>query len=290
MYQLINGKEVAENIKLQVKNEIEKLDINITLAVVVVGDNPASKVYVNNKKKACEYVGIKSIEFPLPEDTTEEDLLVIIDSLNRSNLVHGILVQLPLPKHIDESKVLERISPQKDVDGFTAINTGKLWQGECSLAPCTAMGIIELLDYYNIEIAGKNCVIIGRSNIVGKPMAALLLERDATVTICHSKTKDLYKITSQADILISAVGKPKFITWGMVKKDAIVIDVGINRDENGKLCGDINVDSVKDKIGMITPVPGGVGPMTISMLMKNTLTAAKDIDNTKLMMYNNHEL
>ena len=275
MYQLINGKEVAENIKLQVKNEIEKLDIDITLAVVVVGNNPASRVYVNNKKKACEYVGIKSIEYPMPEDTTEEDLLVIIDSLNRSNLVHGILVQLPLPKHIDESKVLERISPQKDVDGFTAINTGKLWQGKHVLAPCTAMGIIELLDYYNIEIAGKNCVIVGRSNIVGKPMAALLLERDATVTVCHSKTKNIDKITSKADILISAVGKPKFITWGMVKKDAIIIDVGINRDENGKLCGDVDVESVKDKISYLTPVPGGVGAMTVSMLMKNTLTAAK---------------
>lgn len=276
MYELIDGKKVAEHIKLQVKNEIESLEKDVTLVVIVVGDNPASKVYVNNKKRACEYVGIQSVEYALPEETTEEELLLTIDLLNKHPRINGILVQLPLPKHIDESKVLERIVPEKDVDGFTAINTGKLWQGEYTLAPCTAMGIIELLDYYNIEIAGKHCVIVGRSNIVGKPLAALLLERDATVTVCHSKTKNLSEITSKADILISAVGKPKFITWGFVKKDAIVIDVGINRDENGKLCGDVDVENVANKVSLLTPVPGGVGPMTVAMLMKNTLMAAKD--------------
>ena len=276
MYELIDGKKVAEHIKLQVKNEIESLEKDVTLAVIVVGDNPASKVYVNNKKKACEYIGIRSVEYTLPEETTEDELLSLIDVLNDLKCINGILVQLPLPKHIDESKVLERIVPEKDVDGFTAINTGKLWQGEYTLAPCTAMGIIELLDYYNIEIAGKYCVIVGRSNIVGKPLAALLLERDATVTVCHSKTKSLYEITNKADILISAVGKPKFITWGFVKKDAIVIDVGINRDENGKLCGDVDAENVANKVSLLTLVPGGVGPMTVAMLMKNTLTVAKE--------------
>lgn len=275
MYQLINGKEVAEHIKLQVKNEIKTLDLKPALAVIVVGDNPASKVYVNNKKKACKAVGIESIEYTLPENTTEEELLNVIDYCNISRCIHGILVQLPLPKHINESKILERICPEKDVDGFTAINTGKLWQGKYDLAPCTAMGIIELLDYYGYDIAGQHCVVVGRSNIVGKPVAALLLKRNATVTICHSKTQNLSEITKQADILISAVGKPNFITWGMVKQGAIVIDVGINRDENGKLCGDVDFEDVKDKVLAITPVPGGVGPMTVAMLMKNTLVAAK---------------
>lgn len=275
MYELINGKIVSDYIKQQVKNEIESLGLDITLAVVIVGENPASRVYVNNKKKACEYVGIKSLEYAFSEDATEIELLNFIDYLNSHDCIDGILVQLPLPKHINESKVLERINPKKDVDGFTAINTGKLWQGEYTVAPCTAIGIIELLNYYNIDVAGKNCIIVGRSNIVGKPLAALLLERNATVTICHSKTKNLSDITNKADILISAVGKPKFITWGLVKKDAIVIDVGINRDENGKLCGDVDADSVKDKASLLTPVPGGVGLMTVAMLMKNTLIAAK---------------
>lgn len=283
MYQLINGKEVAEHIKLQVKNEIETLGLTPTLAVVVVGDNPASRIYVNNKKKACEYVGIKSLEQVFPEDISEENLLNFIDELNENNNVHGILVQLPLPKHINENKVIERISPAKDVDGFSAVNVGQLWLGKYDMAPCTAMGVIELLDYYNIDITGKHCVVVGRSNIVGKPMAALLLERNATVTVCHSKTKDLYKHTKDADILISAVGKPKFITWGLVKNGAVVIDVGINRDENGKLCGDVDFDDVKDRAEFLTPVPGGVGPMTVAMLMKNTLIAAKKLDNTKLM-------
>lgn len=275
MYELINGKEIAEHIKQQVKADIASFGRDIKLAVIVVGGNPASRVYVNNKKKACEYVGIESIEWREHEDISEEALLDTIDIFNKRYDIDGILVQLPLPQHIDENKVLQRIAPEKDVDGFTAINIGKLWQGKYNLAPCTAMGIIELLDYYNINVAGKHCVIIGRSNIVGKPTAALLLERNATVTICHSKTENLCAITSQADILISAVGKPKFVTSEMIKDDAIIIDVGINRDENGKLCGDVDAEGVKNKAALLTPVPGGVGPMTVAMLMKNTLEAAK---------------
>ena len=282
MRKLMNGKEVAERIKSQVKDEITELGLKPTLAVIVVGDNPASKVYVNNKKKACEQVGIESLECIFQEDVTEAELIQIIDELNDSACISGILVQLPLPEHINPEVVIERIAPEKDVDGFTAVNTGKLWLGKYDLAPCTALGIIELLDYYNIDIAGKHCVIVGRSNIVGKPVAALMLERNATVTVCHSKTQNLSDITRQADILISAVGKPKFITWGMVKEGAVVIDVGINRDENGKLCGDVAFDAtsdggegVADRASYITPVPGGVGPMTVAMLMKNTLIAAK---------------
>ena len=283
MYQLINGKEVAEKIKLQVKEEIKSLGKDVTLAVVIVGDNPASKVYVNNKKKACKLVGIQSFEYGLPENTSEDELLSLIDRLNNYNYVDGILVQLPLPRHINTDMVIERINPEKDVDGFTAINTGKLWLGQHDIAPCTAIGVIELLDYYNIDIAGKHCVIVGRSNIVGKPVAALMLERNATVTVCHSKTQNLYDITRTADILITAVGKPKFITRDMVKDGAVVIDVGINRDENGKLYGDVDFENVKDKTTAITPVPGGCGPMTVAMLMKNTLEAAKSqmIDSTK---------
>ena len=283
MYQLINGKEVAEKIKLQVKEEIKSLGKDVTLAVVIVGDNPASKVYVNNKKKACKLVGIQSLEYGLPENTSEDELLSLIDRLNNYNYVDGILVQLPLPRHINTNMVIERINPEKDVDGFTAINTGKLWLGQYDIAPCTAIGVIELLDYYNIDIAGKHCVIVGRSNIVGKPVAALMLERNATVTVCHSKTQNLYDITRTADILIAAVGKPKFITRDMVKDGAVVIDVGINRDENGKLYGDVDFENVKDKTTAITPVPGGCGPMTVAMLVKNTLEAAKSqmIDSTK---------
>ena len=283
MYQLINGKEVAEKIKLQVKEEIKSLGKDVTLAVVIVGDNPASKVYVNNKKKACKLVGIQSLEYGLPESTSEDELLSLIDRLNNYNYVDGILVQLPLPRHINTDMVIERINPEKDVDGFTAINTGKLWLGQYDIAPCTAIGVIELLDYYNIDIAGKHCVIVGRSNIVGKPVAALMLERNATVTVCHSKTQNLYDITRTADILITAVGKPKFITRDMVKDGAVVIDVGINRDENGKLYGDVDFENVKDKTTAITPVPGGCGPMTVAMLVKNTLEAAKSqmIDSTK---------
>ena len=283
MYQLINGKEVAEKIKLQVKEEIKSLGKDVTLAVVIVGDNPASKVYVNNKKKACRLVGIQSLEYGLPENTSEDELLSLIDRLNNYNYVDGILVQLPLPRHINTDMVIERINPEKDVDGFTAINTGKLWLGQYDIAPCTAIGVIELLDYYNIDIAGKHCVIVGRSNIVDKPVAASMLERNATVTVCHSKTQNLYDLTRTADILITAVGKPKFITRDMVKDGAVVIDVGINRDENGKLYGDVDFENVKDKTTAITPVPGGCGPMTVAMLVKNTLEAAKSqmIDSTK---------
>ena len=276
MYKLIDGKQVAEHIKNQVKNEIESLGRDVTLAVIVVGDDPASRVYVNNKKKACEYVGIKSIEVAMPENVSEDILFDTIDALNYNQDVNGILVQLPLPKHINEKAVLERIWADKDVDGFSAYNTGKLWQGEYDIAPCTAMGIIELLDYYGIDVSGKNCAVVGRSNIVGKPVASLLLERNATVTICHSKTKNLSEIARKADILISAVGKPKFITCGFVKKAAVVIDVGINRDENGKLCGDVDAENIANKASMLTPVPGGVGPMTVAMLMQNTLIAAKN--------------
>ena len=284
MYKLMNGKEVAEKIKAQVKAELEERGLFPTLAVIVVGNDPASKIYVNNKKKACEHVGIESLECYFKEDATEAELINFIHELNEHPCISGILVQLPLPNHLDAKKILEHIDPVKDVDCFTSINTGKLWLGEYDFAPCTAMGIIELLDYYNIDIAGKHCVIVGRSNIVGKPMAALMLERNATVTVCHSKTKNLSDITRQADILIAAVGKPRFITWGMVKEGAVVIDVGINRDENGKLCGDVDFDrtpndgeGVADKSSYITPVPGGVGPMTVAMLMKNTLIAAKNL-------------
>ena len=275
MYQIMNGKEVSNHIKQQVKAEIEANNLDIRLAVVIVGNDPASRVYVNNKKKACEEVGIKSVEYVLPENTDEESLLSLIKMLNDNDCIHGILVQLPLPKHINEDKVISTIAVKKDVDGFSAKNVGKLWQGTYSIASCTPAGVMELLDYYNIDIAGKHCVIVGRSNIVGKPMAALMLERNATVTICHSKTQNLSDITMQADILIAAVGKSKFITSDLVKNDAIVVDVGINRDENGKLCGDVDFENVKDKASYITPVPGGCGPMTIAMLMKNTLIASK---------------
>lgn len=276
MTQILNGKDVAAYIKQQVKTEIENKNINACLAVIVVGNDPASQVYVRNKKKACEEVGIKSVVYELEENSTEEDLLFLIDMLSVDPFVQGILVQLPLPKHIDESKVIAAIPPEKDVDGFHIENTGKLWSGmQCDIVACTPAGVIEMLDYYNIDIAGKHCVIVGRSNIVGKPMAALLLDRNGTVTICHSKTKNLAKITKQADILVVAIGKSKFITADMVKNGAVVVDVGINRDENGKLCGDVDFENVKEKTSWITPVPGGCGPMTVAMLMKNVLGAVK---------------
>ena len=274
MTQILNGKEVAAHIKQQVQSEIEANHLDACLAVIVVGNDPASQVYVRNKKKACEEVGIKSVVYELSEDKSEEDLLFLIDMLSCDPFVHGILVQLPLPKHINEAKVIAAIPPEKDVDGFHVKNIGKLWTGKYNLASCTPYGIIELLDYYNIDIESKHCVIVGRSNIAGKPMVALMLERNATVTICHSRTKDLAQFTRQADILIVAIGRGKFITADMVKDGAVIVDVGINRDENGKLCGDVDFDQVKEKASWITPVPGGCGPMTIAMLMKNTLTAA----------------
>lgn len=275
MAQIIDGKAVSAAVKEQVRAEIERDKIKAGLAVVIVGNDPASRVYVNNKKKACELCGIMSYEYALPEETTEEQLLELIDALNEDRNVNGILVQLPLPKGLSEEKVIARISPKKDVDAFHAVNVGKIMIGNYSFLPCTPAGCMELIHSTGIEVSGKNCVVIGRSNIVGKPMAMLLLHENGTVTICHSRTKNLAEIASQADILVAAVGKPNFVTADMVKPGAVVIDVGINRLENGKLCGDVKFDEVSEKAGYITPVPGGVGPMTIAMLMKNTLTAAK---------------
>ena len=284
MYKLIDGKEVSNHVKTKVKEEVEALKekgIEPALAVIIVGNDPASRVYVNNKKKACEFTGMRSVEYALPEETTEEELLAIIDKLNGDDSINGILCQLPVPQHISEKAVIERISPKKDVDVFSAENVGKMWQGDYDMASCTPMGVIELLDYYGIDVCGKNCVIIGRSNIVGKPMASLLLERSATVTICHSRTKNLPEITSKADLIVAAVGRARFVTADMVKEGAIVIDVGINRNEDGKLCGDVDFENVKEKCEFITPVPGGCGPMTIAVLMKNTLLACKKQNSVK---------
>lgn len=278
MYKIINGKEVSSAVREQIANEVALLKNNgVTagLAVIIVGNDPASKVYVDNKKKGCEQTGMNSFEYALPEETTTEELIALIDKLNNDSNVHGILCQLPVPKHIDEEKVLNAISPEKDVDAFHPVNCGKVMTGDYKFAPCTPSGMMEMLKYYNIPVAGKHCVIIGRSNIVGKPMAMLMLENNATVTICHSKTENLSEITKQADILVAAVGKPKFVTADMVKDGAVVLDVGINRMTDGKLCGDVDFDNVADKTSFITPVPGGVGPMTITMLLKNTLEAAK---------------
>lgn len=278
MAKIINGKEVSKKVRESVKAETEKLKaqgIVPGLAVVIVGDDPASRVYVNNKKKACAEVGFMSEEYALPAETTQEELLALVDKLNKKPEINGILVQLPLPKHLDEKAVIEAISPEKDVDAFHASNVGKIMIGDYKFLPCTPAGVMELIHSENIEISGKNCVVIGRSNIVGKPMAMLLLHENGTVTITHSRTKNLAEITRDADILVAAVGKPKFVTGDMVKEGAVVIDVGMDRDENGKLCGDVDFDSVEPKASYITPVPGGVGPMTIAMLMKNTIMAAK---------------
>jgi methylenetetrahydrofolate dehydrogenase (NADP+)/methenyltetrahydrofolate cyclohydrolase len=276
---LIDGKQISTDIKESLKVEVAKLKekgINCVLAVIQVGEDPASKVYVRNKKRACEYIGIESISYELPEKTTQEELLEIIDKLNDDEKVNGILCQLPLPKHIDEDVVIKRISPQKDVDGFHPENVGALVIGQKGFVSCTPAGIIELLKRSNIDIDGKHCVIVGRSNIVGKPMALLMLRENATVTVCHSHTKNLKGITKTADILIVAIGKPKFINEEYVKDGAVVIDVGIHRQENKKLCGDVDFDSVCDKTSAITPVPGGVGPMTIAMLMHNCVEGAKN--------------
>ncbi|MCD7801026.1 MAG: bifunctional methylenetetrahydrofolate dehydrogenase/methenyltetrahydrofolate cyclohydrolase FolD [Ruminococcus sp.] len=278
MAKIISGKEVSAQVKERVRLENERLKskgIETGLAVVIVGNDPASKVYVNNKKKACETVGFKSFEYALPEETTQQELLDLVEVLNKDTKVNGILVQLPLPKHIDETAIINAISPNKDVDAFHPINVGKIMVGDYAFLPCTPAGVMELIKSTGVDICGKNCVVIGRSNIVGKPMAMLLLHSNGTVTICHSKTKNLREICSQADILIASVGKPNFVTTDMVKDNAIVIDVGINRLENGKLCGDVNFNEVEPKASYITPVPGGVGPMTIAMLMQNTLTASK---------------
>lgn len=278
MAKIINGKELSNKIKRQIENETRKLSINCNkpvLSVVLVGNDPASKVYVNNKKKACLEVGFESREYLLPEQTTETELCTLIEELNNDESVNGILVQLPLPKHLNEKLIIEKINPLKDVDAFNTVNVGKIMIGNYNFLPCTPAGIIEILNSENINLSGKHCVIVGRSNIVGKPLAMLLLHNDATVTICHSKTQNLKNICREADILIVAVGKAKFINKDYVKENAVIIDVGINRDSNGMLCGDVDFNDVVDGASYITPVPGGVGPMTIAMLMKNTLTAYK---------------
>lgn len=275
---LIDGKQISTQVKDAVKAEVAVLSeqgIVPCLAVVIVGDDPASRVYVNNKKKACAYTGMKSIEYALEKDTTEEELLALVKKLNEDPSVNGILVQLPLPKQIDENKVLKTISPEKDVDAFHAVNVGKIMIGDYDFLPCTPAGCMELIRSTGVDVTGKNCVVVGRSNIVGKPLAMLMLHANATVTICHSKTQNLKEICAKADILIAAVGRAKMITADMVKEGAVVIDVGMNRLEDGKLCGDVDFDAVKEVAGYITPVPGGVGPMTIATLMKNTVMAAK---------------
>lgn len=275
MAKLLDGKMVSAKIKENLKNEVATFETPVGLAVIIVGDNPASRVYVNNKKKACAEIGIVSEEYALPEETTQEELLNLVNTLNTRADINGILVQLPLPKQIDESAIIAAISPEKDVDAFHVNNVGKIMIGDYAFLPCTPAGVMELIKESGVEVSGKECVVIGRSNIVGKPMAMLLLHQNGTVTICHSRTKDLKEVTKRADILVVAIGRAKFVTADMVKEGAVVIDVGMNRDENGKLCGDVDFESVKEIAGAITPVPGGVGPMTIAMLMQNTVTAYK---------------
>ncbi len=278
MTKLIDGKQISTDLKEELKKEVSELKAQgrqCCLAVIQVGNDPASSVYVGNKKKACAYIGIESLSYELEESTTEEELLQLIEKLNQNTAVHGILCQLPLPKHIDEDKVIQAISPKKDVDGFHPQNVGALVIGQQGFVSCTPAGIIQLLKRSNIEMEGKHCVVIGRSNIVGKPMSLLMLRENATVTVCHSRTKNLKEICKQADILIVAIGKPQFITADYVKEGAVVIDVGIHRDENNKLCGDVKFDEVESLASAITPVPGGVGPMTIAMLMYNCVEAMK---------------
>lgn len=278
MAKIIDGKLISQQIKEELKEEVARYKAEgkeCALAVIQVGNDPASTVYVSNKKKACAYIGIQSLSYELPEDITEEELLALIDKLNQDKKVHGILCQLPLPKHIDEKKVLQRISVKKDVDGFHPQSVGSLVVQEPGFVSCTPAGIIELLKRSDVEISGKNCVVVGRSNIVGKPMALLMLNENATVTVCHSRTQNLKEICKTADILIVAMGKPKFITADYVKEGAVVIDVGIHRDAQNKLCGDVAFDEVESLCSAITPVPGGVGPMTICMLMKNCVEAMK---------------
>lgn len=280
--ELLDGKLVSQKLKDYVKEEVLKLEKKPTLCVILVGNNEASKVYVKNKEKACEYTGIISRTILLPEDTTEDTVLKVIDDLNKDTDVNGILVQLPLPSHIDENKVIFAVDKDKDVDCFNPYNIGLLSIGKKSYAPCTPYGVIKLLEHYNIEIEGKNVVIIGRSNIVGKPLQMLFVEKSATVTLTHSRTNNLQKICSKADILVAAIGKARFVTEDYVKEGAVVIDVGINVDENtGKLCGDVDFDAVSEKTSYITKVPGGVGPMTIAVLMENLLTSAKNADINK---------
>ena len=290
MAQIIDGKLISAAVKEDVKTQVAALkqkNIDICLAVIIVGDDPASKVYVGNKKKACEATGIKSLEYALPATTTEDELIQLINKLNADNSVNGILCQLPLPKHIDEKRVINTISPGKDVDAFHPENVGHIMIGDYTFLPCTPAGVMEMLSRSDIKVEGKHCVIVGRSNIVGKPAAALMLNKSATVTVCHSKTVNLKEICLTADILIAAVGRAGFITADMVKDGAVVIDVGINRNKENKLCGDVDFDEVFNKASYITPVPGGVGPMTITMLLTNTLKAARLFGKTihKLVGY-----
>lgn len=283
MAQILSGKAVSQRIKDELRVEVENLKangINPGLAVVIVGDNPASRVYVNSKKKACEDLGILSEEYALPAETTEDELIALVKELNEKQSISGILVQLPLPKHINEEAVINTIVPNKDVDAFHPVNVGKIMVGNYDFLPCTPAGVMELIAESGIDVSGKECVVVGRSNIVGKPQAMLLLHKNGTVTICHSKTKDLKEKTKNADILVAAVGIPEMITGDMIKEGAVVIDVGINRLENKKLVGDVHFESAEKVAGAITPVPGGVGPMTIAMLMKNTVKAAV-INKTK---------
>ena len=278
MFKLISGKEISLSVKERVAEEVKDLKkngIEPCLAVILVGDDPASKVYVNNKKKACEFCGIRSLEYLLPADASQEELNSLVEKLNSDESVNGILCQLPLPSHLDEKEVLNLIKPEKDVDAFHPENVGHIMIGDFNFLPCTPAGIMEMLKYENIGLDGKNCVIIGRSNIVGKPMAMLMLKENATVTVCHSHTKNLKELVARADVVVAAVGKAKFVTADMIKYGAVIIDVGINRCEDGKLYGDVDFEACKEKASYITPVPGGVGPMTIATLMQNTVTAAK---------------
>jgi len=276
MYQIIDGKKISQEIKDELREKVAAYKAEgktVTLAVIQVGNDPASTVYVGNKKKACAYIGIESLSYELPEETTQDELLDLIKKLNQDDTVNGILVQLPLPKHINEEMVIQTIAPTKDVDGFHVQNVGALCVGSKGYVSCTPLGVIQLLKRSGIEIAGKNCVVLGRSNIVGKPMSMLLLRENGTVTTCHSKTQDIKAITKQADILVVAIGKPKFVDDSYVKDGAVVIDVGIHRDENNKLCGDVDFEKVAPHTSAITPVPGGVGPMTIAMLMNNCVSS-----------------
>lgn len=275
---IIDGKAVSKKVKEDVKAECEQLKakgITPGLAVIIVGDDPASQVYVHNKEVACEACGFYSVKYALPAETTQDELNALVDKLNKDDKINGILCQLPLPSHLDDKEVINRIDPLKDVDAFHPVNVGAIMIGDYNYLPCTPAGVMELIHSTGIDVSGKKAVVIGRSNIVGKPMAMLLLHENATVEITHSRTQNLADITKEADILVAAIGKAKFVKADMVKDGAVVIDVGMNRDENGKLCGDVDFKDVKDKCSFITPVPGGVGPMTIAMLMKNTLTAAK---------------
>lgn len=275
---IIDGKAVSKKVKEDVKTECEQLKakgVTPGLAVIIVGDDSASQVYVHNKEVACEACGFYSVKYALPAETTQEELNALVDKLNKDDRINGILCQLPLPSHLDDKEVINSIDPLKDVDAFHPVNVGAIMIGDYNYLPCTPAGVMELIHSTGVDVSGKKAVVIGRSNIVGKPMAMLLLHENATVEITHSRTRDLAEITKGADILVAAIGKAKFVKADMVKDGAVVIDVGMNRDENGKLCGDVDFENVKDKCSFITPVPGGVGPMTIAMLMKNTLTAAK---------------